>query len=85
MICQLTENLLPGDAISDHVRALDGAMRELFCGAEDVFTPEDGEIITSVTEMYFTEDNGLVTAVAVASDGSEAALSLFVRGEGGAA
>ena len=29
MICQLTENLLPGDAISDHVRALDGAMREL--------------------------------------------------------
>ena len=84
MICQLTENLLPGDAISDHVRALDGAMRELFCGAADVFQPEDGEIITSVMEMHFTEENGLVTAVAVASDGREAVLSLFVRGGGAA-
>ena len=26
MICQLTENLLPGDAISDHVRSLDAAL-----------------------------------------------------------
>ena len=76
---------IEGERYLTRLYCWDGAMRELFCGEEDVFEPEDGEVIVSVPGLYFTEQKGLITAVAVGSDGSEAALSLFVRKEGGAA
>ena len=76
---------IEGETYLTRLYCWDGAMRELLCSAEDVFEPEAGEIIASIPQLRFTEENGLITAVAVISDGSEAALSLFVRGEGGAA
>lgn len=56
-----------------------GSLRELFCGAEEEFRPEDGEIIIPVMWMHFTEKPGLLTAVAVAPGGGETSLSLALR------
>ncbi|MDY3282023.1 DUF4860 domain-containing protein [Dysosmobacter sp.] len=73
---------IEGETYLTRLYCWDGAMRELFCAAGEPFAPEDGEIIVSMAEMRFTEENGLLTAEAVAGDGSEAAVSLFLRERG---
>ena len=76
---------IDGETYLTRLYCWDGTMRELFCREMDVFRPEDGEIITPVMEMRFTKEGGLINVFAVASDGSEAELSLFIRAEGAAA
>lgn len=76
---------IEGETYLTRLYCWDGELRELFCGAEDSFQPEDGERIAPVKEMRFLESDGLLTAVTMADDGSEASLSLFVRKGDGAA
>ena len=57
----------------------DGYIYELFCAADALLFPADGEKIMAVADLTFHEGNGLITATITNADGNRASVSAATR------
>ena len=68
-----------GEMYCTRIYCYDGYICELFCSAEAVLLPEDGEKIIAVAALSFSEHDGLITASVTDLSGETADISLTLR------
>ena len=73
---------LGGETYLTRLYCYDGALRELFCGANEEMAPENGEIIVLAEDMRFTRSGSRVSVLSRDGNGREACLTLALRAEG---
>ena len=73
---------LEGDIYLTRLYCYDGALRELFCGANEEMAPENGEIIVPAEDMRFTGSGSRVGVLSRDGNGRETCLTLTLRAEG---
>lgn len=70
---------------SDYVTYIydyNGALCELYCAADDPFSPENGEALTECAGVSFAERDGVLTICAEQSEGSPVELSIRLQQSG---
>ena len=68
-----------GEAYCTRVYFHDGYICELFCSAEAVLLPEDGEKIMPASALSFSENGGVITAAVTDVTGETVSISLTLR------
>lgn len=72
---------LEGETYLTRLYCHGGALRELFCGAEEEMAPENGEIIVAAEEMRFVRSGSRICVLSRDAGGRSTCLTLALRVE----